>query len=213
MVRGLEKGQKPALLISEMQRAMADRSLQDRDLSQNIEARGIVPRIAFLADRFRAVGAPVVHCTLVPAAGFEGFPVNCAISANLRKRGLLQKGAPGADIIEALTPAPQDIVSERRSGMTAFHATELERILRGLGVSTVVLAGVSTNIALLGIAIEAVNRMFEVVVPRDCVSSGDAGGAGDTNLRVHFPLLGAVTDADSVAEAISNRLNSENFIA
>ena len=203
MVRGLEKGQRPALLISEMQRAMADRSLQDRVLSQNIEARGIVPRIAFLADRFRAAGAPVVHCTLVPAAGFEGFPVTCAITANLRKRGLLQQGLPGVDIIEALKPAPQDIISERRSGLSGFHATELERILRGLGVGTIVLAGVSTNIALLGMAIEAVNRMFEVVVPRDCVSSGDPEGAGDTNLRVHFPLLGAVSDAEAIAEALA----------
>jgi isochorismate hydrolase len=150
MVRGIDKRQKPALLISEMQRAMADRSVQDRVLSQQVEERGIIAKIAALANVFREAGAPVVHCTLVPDGDYRSFPANCVLTANVRKRNMLRRGEPGAEIVAGLAPHPGDIVSERAAGLTGFHATELERVLRAQGVSTVVLAGVSTNIAFPG---------------------------------------------------------------
>jgi nicotinamidase-related amidase len=204
MVRGIDKGQKPALLISEMQRAMADRTILDRVLSQQVEERGIIGNIARLADAFRAAGAPVVHCTLVPESDYRGFPVNCILTANLRKRNLLRRGQPGAEIVDGLTPKPGDVVSERLAGITGFHATELERTLRGYGVSTVVLAGVSTNIALPGMATEAVNRGFEVVIPEDCVAGGDVEGH-EMSLSRHLLLLGAISTSGEVADAVGRQ--------
>jgi nicotinamidase-related amidase len=204
VVRGLDKGQKPALLISEMQRAMADRSILDRVLSQQVEERGIIGNIARLADEFRAAGAPVIHCTLVPESDYRGFPVTCVLMANLRKRNLLRRGEPGADIVAGLTPKAGDIVSERVAGLTGFHATELERVLRAHGVTTVVLTGVSTNIALPGMATEAVNRLFEVVIPEDCVAGGDVEGH-EMSLRRHLLLMAAISDSKAVGEAVRRR--------
>jgi nicotinamidase-related amidase len=201
MVRGIDKRQKPALLISEMQRAMADRSVQDRVLSQQVEERGIIAKIAALADVFREAGAPVVHCTLVPDGDYRSFPANCVLTANVRKRNMLRRGEPGAEIVAGLAPHPGDIVSERAAGLTGFHATELERVLRAQGVSTVVLAGVSTNIALPGMATEAINRLFEVVIPEDCVAGGDVEGH-EVSLRRHLLLLAAISDSAAVAEAV-----------
>jgi nicotinamidase-related amidase len=204
LVRGIGKGQKPALLISEMQRAMADRSIQDRILSQQVEERGIIPKIAALADVFREAGAPVIHCTLVPDSDYAGFPANCVLTANLRKRKLLRRGEVGAEIVAGLTPKTGDIVSERVAGLTGFHATELERVLRAHGVSTVVLTGVSTNIALPGMATEAINRLFEVVIPEDCVAGGDVQGH-EVSLRSHLLLLAAISDSARIADAVRKR--------
>jgi nicotinamidase-related amidase len=184
-----------------MQRAMADRSVQDRVLSQQVEERGIIPNIAALADVFRTAGAPVIHCTLVPESDYRGFPVNCVLMANLRKRNVLRRGEPGADIVAGLTPKPGDIVSERVAGLTGFHATELERVLRAHGVGTVVLTGVSTNIALPGMATEAINRLFEVVIPEDCVAGGDVEGH-EMSLRRHLLLMAAISDSAAVADAV-----------
>lgn len=204
MIRGLEKGQKPALIISECQRSMIDPEIQDRELSRQAVSRGMVANIASLAEAFRAADAPVIHCTLVPATDYVDFPSNCAMWANLKRGGHLRRGQPGVDIIEGLTPQPQDIVSERRGGLSGFHATELERTLRALDVQTVVLTGVSTNLALMALAIEAVNRLFQVVLPEDCTAGGDLEGH-DTQLRLHFPLLATVTRSASVAEAVALR--------
>jgi nicotinamidase-related amidase len=63
------------------------------------------------------------------------------------------------------------VVFRREQGLTGFYATGLDPYLRNTGVTTVVVTGVSLNIAVLGTAIEAMNRGYTVVVPEDCVAS------------------------------------------
>jgi nicotinamidase-related amidase len=203
-VNGLKKGEKPALVISECQRAMVDISFTDRTLAKIVEKRGMLANIAALAQVFREAGLPVVHATLVPPADLADFTVSCTLLANVRKLGDLRKGQPGADIVAALAPQPGDIVCERENGISGFHATELERQLRARGVQTVVLAGVSTNIALPTMAAEAVNRLFNVVFPEDC-TSGATEDSHASQIELHLPLLGAVTTAAHVAEALRLR--------
>jgi nicotinamidase-related amidase len=77
----------------------------------------------------------------------------------------------------------------------------LDTLLRGLGTQTVILTGVSTNVALPGTTIEATNRGYSVVVPEDCT----AGGSPETHefmIREFFPLLSAVTTAEAVLAAL-----------
>ncbi len=49
--------------------------------------------------------------------------------------------------------------------MSPFTGTSLDTWLRSLGVETVVATGVSVNLGVLGLAIEAVNLGYRVVVP------------------------------------------------
>lgn len=201
-MKGLDKAQKPALIISEMQNAMVSRAHEDRELARRVEQGGIVAQIARLAEDFRQAGAPVIHCTLVPSADYADFPVNCALWANLKRKRILYEGSSGAEIVEGLTPMPGDIVSQRRGGLSGFHATELERTLRALGVDTVVLTGVSTNLALTGLAIEAVNRLFQVVIPDDCVAGADEVGH-TAQMGLHLPLLATIAKARDVSVAVA----------
>src|SRR5688500_6107692 len=97
MVNGLKKGEKPAIVISECQRAMVDISFTDRTLAKIVEKRGMLANIAALAQVFRDAGLPVVHATLVPPADVADFTVSCTLLANVRKLGDLRRGQPGAD--------------------------------------------------------------------------------------------------------------------
>ena len=90
-------------------------------------------------------------------------------------------------------------------GITGFHGTELESILRGLGVQTLVLAGVSTNIALPGMSTEAVNRGFNVVIPEDCTAGGTAESHA-FQIRNHLPFLATISDAQSVGQVLREHL-------
>jgi nicotinamidase-related amidase len=203
-INGLKKGEKPALVISECQRAMVDTSFADRELARIVEKRGMLGKIAALAQVFRDAGLPVIHATLVPPADVADFAVTCTLLANVRKRGDLRKGQPGADIAVELTPQPGDIVCERENGISGFHATELERILRSRNIQTVVLAGVSTNIALPTMAAEALNRLFNVVFPEDC-TSGATEDSHVSQLALHLPLLGTISTSAAVADAVRAR--------
>jgi nicotinamidase-related amidase len=81
-------------------------------------------------------------------------------------------------------------------------AARAHAVPRALRVTTVVLTGVSTNVALTGGAIEAVNRGYQVVLPADC-TAGSSAEAHARHLDEFFSLMGAVTDSDAVAAAFA----------
>jgi nicotinamidase-related amidase len=107
-----------------------------------------------------------------------------------------------ARVLPELGPDPRDVVAPRNHGLTIFHETGLDAQLRGAGVRTVVLTGVSVNIAITGAAIEAVNRGFTVVIPSDCVAGYPPAFASDA-LRYSLRNLAYLSTADRVRAAWS----------
>jgi nicotinamidase-related amidase len=192
----------PALLLNECQVGMTTVELASREgLAAQVESRGMLARVAALAQSFREAGRPVVHCTIVPRADYAGFVANCLLLGSLKKRGAIVEGSPAAEIHPMLKPQEGDLVVRRMHGLTPFHGTELEPILRNLGVRTVVVTGVSTNVGIPGACLEAVNRGFQVVVPEDC-TAGAWAEAHEFQVQHTLPLLATVSTADAVAAAL-----------
>ena len=81
--------------------------------------------------------------------------------------------------------------------MSPFTGTALDVTLRNLGITTVVATGVSVNLAIFGLAIEAVNLGYQVVLPTDCVAGVPAGYAKDV-IRHSLALLATRTTADDL---------------
>jgi nicotinamidase-related amidase len=197
-VRGLEPGKRPALVVNEMQNAISNPAYIGTPLAAQVAERGIVARINVLTAAFRAAGAPVIFTAIAArAADFDGFLVNCALAANIRRKGHLVSGTANAAVHDDLVVEPSDIVSHRAHGMAPFTGTTLDATLRGYGIDTVVLAGVSTNIALPGAATEAVGLGYSVVLAEDC-TSGATPETHHMQVTHHLPLLATVTDAASV---------------
>jgi len=201
-VRGLEPGRRAALIVNEMQNAIANPAYDETPLAGQVAARGIVARINRLTAAFRTAGAPVIFCTIAARTpDFDGFLVNCALAARIARKGKLVAGTPGGAIHDDLVIEPSDLVNQRAHGMAPFTGTTLDATLRGYGIDTVVLSGVSTNIALFGAAIEAVALGYGVVLAEDCA----AGATPETHqmqLAMHLPLLATITDADSVIASV-----------
>jgi nicotinamidase-related amidase len=204
-VRGLEPGKRAALVVNEMQNAIANPAYDDTPLAGQVTVRGIVARINVLTAAFRAAGAPVIFCTIAArTADFDGFLVNCALAARIARKGKLVAGTANAAVHDDLVVEPSDIVSARAHGMAPFTGTSLDATLRGYGIDTVVLTGVSTNIALPGAATEAVALGYSVVMPEDCV----AGATAETHqmqVTMHLAMLATITDAESVIATLRDR--------
>ncbi|MCD4524281.1 cysteine hydrolase family protein [Nocardioides sp. cx-173] len=208
-VRGLEGGKNAALLVVEVQNGIANPAYDASPLAAQVTARGIVARINTLADVFRRAGAPVIFCTIAAAqADWSGFRVNCALAARIRRKGLLVAGADSAAIHDDLIVEPTDVVSTRTHGMAPFTGTELDATLRGYGIDTVVLTGVSTNIALPGAATEAIGLGYEVVLVEDC-TAGATAETHEFQTTMHLPLLATMTTADAVAETLPRGASAE----
>jgi nicotinamidase-related amidase len=95
-----------------------------------------------------------------------------------------------------------DYVLTRYHGITPFHGTELDQILRNLGVRTVVATGVSVNVGILGLTIDAVNAGYQVVIPRDAVT-GTPDEYVDAVFQHTLRLLATVTGSEEVVRAWS----------
>ena len=201
-VRGLERGKRAALIVNEMQNAIANPAYIDTPLAGQVTERGIVDRINTLTAAFRAAGLPVIFCTIAArTADFDGFRVNCALAAGIRRKGHLVDGTANAAVHDGLVVEPTDIVCHRSHGMAPFTGTNLDATLRGYDIDTVVLSGVSTNIALPGAATEAVALGYNVVLAEDCT----AGATTETHqmqVTMHLPLLATITGAASVMASL-----------
>lgn len=79
------------------------------------------------------------------------------------------EGTPGIRIIEQLAPQAGDQVLVKRR-YSAFFATDLDLLLRGLGVDTLILTGVMTDVCVRATAQDAMQLDYYVVVPRECVA-------------------------------------------
>lgn len=202
VVRGMEAGRRVALLVSEVQNAITNPAYRDNALVSQVESRQIVPKINALTAAFRAAHRPVVFCTIAArTADFSDFVVNCALAAGIRRNGQLVSGTEPAAIHDDIVVDPTDIISHRTHGMAPFTGTSLDATLRGLGVDTIVLCGVSTNIALPGAATEAVAYGYNVVLAEDC-TAGATAETHEMQVRMHLPRLATVTDSASILAAL-----------
>ena len=200
-MRGLEPGRRAAVVIHEWQRGTVDPAVASiPSLAAHAADRGATKNINALTAAARQVGVPVFWSTIEPRADRVGTTASCLLLASLRK-GPIAAGGELVALHPELVTAESDIWIRRVHGLTPFHQTELEAYLRDLGVQTVVLCGVSTDVGVPGAALEAVNRGFSVVVPEDC-TAGSSAETHDFIVRTQLRLLATVSDSASVIEAL-----------
>lgn len=74
----------------------------------------------------------------------------------------------------SLETAPADYVLNRQRRLSLFYGTDLEILLRNLGIRRVILLGSMTDCCILEAAFEAADRDFRPVVLRDLCSGTEA---------------------------------------
>jgi nicotinamidase-related amidase len=195
-----------AVITVECQRGVIGTGGALSALADAVRDSGLVPRAASVLAAARAARTPVLHGTVVRRPDGGGVTVNCRLFAATRKAGGpgMVAGSEAAALIPEFGPADTDYFVPRHHGVSLFHDSELDSLLRSLGVKTVVLLGVSLNIALLGTTIEAVNRGYQVVVPHDGVTGTPAEYARMV-LEHTMRLLATVTTCADVVEALARR--------
>lgn len=161
----------------------------------------MVTAVARLCVAARAAGVAVVHGTAARRADGRGSNTNARLFAGVRKSPVaLLPGSPEATVVPELGPDPSDIVLTRLHGLSPMAGTDLDAVLRNLGVSTIVVTGVSVNVAVTNLVMDAVNAGYQVVVPRDGVT-GIPQAYADAVLDGTIALLATVTTVDAMLAA------------
>lgn len=80
------------------------------------------------------------------------------------------KGTKGAEVIKQLKPCKEDYVVEKTS-YSCFYKTSLDKLLKRLGKTHLIITGVVTNICVLYTTADAYMRGYKVVIPENCVAA------------------------------------------
>jgi biuret amidohydrolase len=200
-LRALVSPAHTAVLTMEVQRGVVGDLSSIPALAEESAKVGLVPHIAQLLHAARGHDVRVVHCLAEFRADRAGSAVNCALfAAGRRAPAHMRVGSASAELVPELGPAPEDLISSRVHGISPFIGTSLDIWLRNLGVRTVVATGVSVNLGIIGMAIEALNFGYRVVIPRDAVAGVPAAYA-DAVLEHSLSLITTLTRTQDLLEA------------
>jgi nicotinamidase-related amidase len=156
----------------------------------------LIGKLRRLLDAARASGIRVVHATYEGALGGN----HIGTARIWRALGPATAGwAPGTVATQVIPEllAPSDLVLPRHHGLFPTLDSELLPVLKGLGVRTVVLAGVSLNLALPLTAGHTTQAGFRLIVPRDAVG-GTPAEYGEQVLANTIAVLGRITTVDEL---------------
>jgi nicotinamidase-related amidase len=162
--------------------------------------REALPNIERLLPVARCAGVQVVHCLVQKRPDGLGANHNAKIFAMSNTAVDISPGSEGATLLPEFGPAPTDVVLARWHGVGPMGGTDLDPILRNLGVTTVVAVGVSVNIAITNLVMDAVNAAYRVVVPRDAVA-GIPTEYATAIVDNTISLLATVTTTDDLIAA------------
>ena len=161
---------KTALLVMDVQRGIVARFGDDRDYLR---------RLSGAISAARAARVPVIYVTVSFRSGHPEISTRNRAFAAAMAAGGFAHDDPATEIHPAVEPQPGDIVVTKRR-VSAFTGSDLQVLLSGLGVDTLVLTGIATSGVVLSTLRQAADLDYQLVVLSD--------GCLDADPEVHRVL-------------------------
>ena len=156
----------------------------------------------------------VVGRQLAPRGGAEVIRQSMRLAEAVRDSGglvvVVQTERPGADpqppggeLVDEITPRPGDLLITKRT-WGAFHGTGLHDELQGRGITTLILAGITTNFDVESTARVADEYGYRLFLVEDAMAGLDPESHAFAVNKI-FPALGTVCSAEDLLAAIACR--------
>ena len=203
-----------ALIVIDMQRDFAEPGGFGESLGNDVSRiTAIVPTVAGLIAGFRAAGHPVIHTMECHRPDLSDCPSakrnRGSPSLRIGDQGpmgrVLIVGEPGTAILDAVAPAPGELVIEK-PGKGAFYATRLGDELKRMGTTHLVFAGVTTEVCVQTTMREANDRGFECLLAEDATESyfPEFKAAALAMIRAQGAIVGWTAPASKILESLAN---------
>ncbi len=181
----LKEAKQTALLLIDMHRGHLDPKVATLPVDESW-SKEILSNTKVLLQGARNLGLNIIYVTTVNRVNPQGLPVDSLGNANpycnwrmeAGKLHTVQKaarfhnleGSVQTQMMPEIQPLPgEHVVVKKR--YSAFHGTDLDLLLRCLGVNTIGVAGVNTNNCITATTIHCMNHDYGMIVISDCVAS------------------------------------------
>lgn len=193
-----------AIVTQECQNGVVGPGGQFRSLNDEGVAAAIA-NIARILPVARAAGVRVIHCVVRFRPDGLGANRNAPLFSLGGGGGSSGTGSSvhgaGSEVVPELAD-DSDIVLARLHGIGPMGGTDLDAVLRNLGMSTIVGVGVSVNVAITNFTMDSVNHGYDFVLPRDAVA-GTTDEYAQAVIKNTLSLLSTITTTDDLISAWS----------
>lgn len=139
---------------------------------RSAQAHAMVPRLAQTLAECRRKGVRVLYTAHVHRRDGCDMGLFDDLYSPIAERAALVDETPGAQIYEALAPAPGEHVIKKHR-YSGFFGTDLDIVLREWGIGTVVISGTTTENCCHATARDAMFRNYKVVFLSDATGTFD----------------------------------------
>lgn len=202
---------KTALVVVDMQNAFMPGPVAHAPCEM---APNIIPQINRLAGAVRETGGVVVWiqtaCTQGDILGWSNAAKITRPERAAMRAKALARGSDGYALHPDMDARDGDIFVEKHR-FSAFiqGSSDLDAILRELGVDTVLVTGTVTNVCCESTARDAMMLNYKVVMVSDC-NAADNDEEHNASLRAIYLTFGDVMDSNMVVDILRRRSNSRS---
>jgi nicotinamidase-related amidase len=186
------------LLTVECQRGVVGPDGALPELAREARSSGAVRNVARLVAAAHDSGVQVIHAVAERRPDGRGASRNARLFRAAERLPVQQlTGSTAVRVAPPIEIAEEDIVVRRLHGLSPLHGTDVDALLRNLGCRTLVVTGVSANVAIPNAVFDAVNLGYTAVVPADAIA-GVPADYTPAMVRHTLALVATVTTTDAV---------------
>nr|WP_202520653.1 cysteine hydrolase [Streptomyces sp. SID5614] len=186
------------LLTVECQQGVVGPDSALPELAAAARSSGALANIARLVAAAHESGVQVMHAVAESRPDGRGGNRNARLFRAAARLPVQQHtGSTAVRVAPPIEVADEDLVVRRLHGLSPLAGTDVDPLLRNLGCRTLVVTGVSANIAIPNAVFDAVNLGYTAVVPADAIA-GVPAEYTPAMVRNTLALVATVTTTDAV---------------
>jgi nicotinamidase-related amidase len=186
------------LLTIECQQGVVGPESALPELAKEARASGVLARIAQLVAGAHESGLQVIHAIAERRPDGRGANHNARLFRAAERLPVQQlSGTTAVRVSAPIEVADEDLVVRRLHGLSPIAGTDVDPLLRNLGCRTLIVTGVSANVAIPNAVFDAVNRGYTAVVPRDAIA-GVPSDYTPAMIRNTLALVATINTTDEV---------------
>ncbi|MEU6368787.1 isochorismatase family protein [Streptomyces sp. NPDC046931] len=193
------------LLTVECQQGVVGPDSALPELARQAHSSGALARVARLVAAAHQGGVQVIHAIAERRPDGRGANRNARLFRAAERLPVQQlSGTPAVRVAPPIEATEEDFVVRRLHGLSPLAGTEVDALLRNLGCQTLIVTGVSANVAIPNTVFDAVNRGYTAVVPADAIA-GVPPDYTPAMIRNTLALVATVATTDEVLACLTRR--------
>ncbi|MFG2859607.1 cysteine hydrolase [Streptomyces sioyaensis] len=189
------------LLTVECQRGVVGPDSALPELAEAARTSGALANVARLVAAAHDAGVQVLHAIAERRPDGRGASHNARLFKAAERLPVQQlAGSKAVRVADPIPVTEDDLVVRRLHGLSPIAGTEVDALLRNLGCRTLVVTGVSANVAVPNAVFDAVNLGYTAVVPADAI----AGVPAEYTLAMVRNTLALVATVTSTEEVLTS---------